>query len=451
LYEKAKEEKEWCETLYNTCITNHGDYDHIKKELEKITKEHDDYKRDLKKIKKFPPYLMRQIIEQFEKISRICVGDEGTYNTCQVKRPSESKFWKLFQQERPKYNKLILSDIAIRLVFTSVHTRQIRNLFEIVPLEGISEIAFGLNFYLVRICDKDLAKKTQNDIILADIFVNSENLENPELKDYFDILATYYGEISFCMLPEEDEIDQNIFDIANFALIIVVDYMQGFFKTRRKHTKILPPDLQNYQQQNFRYLTDMLSYYLGEKFLLLAEQSGLPVYISDREIKITYRYNADIKNALDLAQIIIQQLQQGQNEQNEDEILPDQNLPEQDEDIKETQRPDIIKLIDNRNLNQRINNSKLLLNLINDLQKLRISRLNKLCLEQEGYYIDLKNKTKDIITLNNLFDTINNDKVLTAIQISTLLKNLYELNDNLELADDISKLNQTLLIKNRKI
>ncbi|CAG8719079.1 23536_t:CDS:1, partial [Racocetra persica] len=49
LYEKAKEEKEWYEALYNACVTNHGDYNHIKKELEKITKERDDYKRDLKK------------------------------------------------------------------------------------------------------------------------------------------------------------------------------------------------------------------------------------------------------------------------------------------------------------------------------------------------------------------------------------------------------------------
>ncbi|CAG8712886.1 27615_t:CDS:2, partial [Racocetra persica] len=279
LYEKAKEEKEQYETLYNACITNHEDYDHIKKELEKITKEHDDYKRDLKKsqeekrkinieiqknvqtiitlVKKFLLYLMRQIIEQFEKLAE--------------------------------------SDIAIRLVFISVYTGQIRNLFEITLLEEIGEIAFSdltsqqwvdhykipvaggatlltpllskieLNFYLVRICDKDLAKKIQNDVTLADILINPKNLENPELKDYFDILATYYREISFCMLPEEDEIDQNIFDTANFALIMMKKTYQN--TTTRS---------QNQQQQDPRYLTDALSYYLGEKFSLLAGQSGLP-------------------------------------------------------------------------------------------------------------------------------------------------------------------------------
>ncbi|CAG8794402.1 11256_t:CDS:1, partial [Racocetra fulgida] len=41
--------KERYKTLYNECLKNHGDYNHIKKELEKITKERDDYKRDLRK------------------------------------------------------------------------------------------------------------------------------------------------------------------------------------------------------------------------------------------------------------------------------------------------------------------------------------------------------------------------------------------------------------------
>ncbi|CAG8790078.1 9676_t:CDS:1, partial [Racocetra persica] len=131
------------------------------------------------------------------------------------------------------------------------------------------------------------------------------------------------NEQKVCMLPEEDEIDQNIFDTANFVLIIVVDYMQGFFKTRRKHTKIPPPDPQN-QQQDPRYLTDVLSYYLGKKFSLSAGQSGLSVYISDGEIKIVYKYNADIENILDLAQIIVQQLQQDQNGNRKNPIEEDE-------------------------------------------------------------------------------------------------------------------------------
>ncbi|CAG8761458.1 18785_t:CDS:2, partial [Racocetra persica] len=292
-------------------------------------------------------------------------------------------------EEKPKYNKLILSDIAIRLVFISVHTGQIRNLLRIALLEGISKTAFGdltgqqwvdhykisiawgailltlllstmrLNFYLVRIS----------------IYYREISCDNTGclLKNWNFYMCYQFdkNEQKVCMLLEEDEIDQNIFDISNFALIIVINYMQRFFKTRRKCTKILLPDPQNQQQQDSRYLTDALSYYLEEKFSLPAEQSGLP------------------------------QLQQDQNE---------------------TQRPDTIKLIDNGNLDQRINNLKLLPNLINDLQKLRISRLDKLHLEQYDYYTDLKDKTEEISMLNNLFNIINNNKVLTAIQISTLLK-----------------------------
>ncbi|CAG8744527.1 23990_t:CDS:1, partial [Racocetra persica] len=38
LYNKATDKKEKYKTLYNACITNHSDYNQIKKELEKITK-----------------------------------------------------------------------------------------------------------------------------------------------------------------------------------------------------------------------------------------------------------------------------------------------------------------------------------------------------------------------------------------------------------------------------
>ncbi|CAG8803610.1 1036_t:CDS:2, partial [Racocetra persica] len=110
--------------------------------------------------------------------------------------------------------------------------------------------------------------------------------------------------------------------------------------------------------------------------------------------------------------------------------------------IEETQRPDAIKLIDNENLDQKINNSKLSTNLINDLQKLRISRLDKLHFEQKSYYNELKDKTEVITTLNNLFDTINNNKVLTDMQKSVLLKSIN---------DKIFKINQKQeydLIKN---
>ncbi|CAG8690286.1 31221_t:CDS:2, partial [Racocetra persica] len=197
-------------------------------------------------VKKFLPYLMRQIIAQFEKLAES--GNQKMYNII-IENVNELDVAKLFQQERSKYNKLILSDIAICLVFTSVHTRQIGNLLGIAPLEEIGNIVFG-------------------------------DLTSQQWVDHYKISVA-----------------------------------------EKKTYQIPPPDPQN--QQDLRYLTDTLSYYLGKKFSLPAGQSGLPVYISDREIEIAYRYNATIENALDLAQIIVQQLQQGQND-----------LPKQDEDVE---------------------------------------------------------------------------------------------------------------------
>ncbi|CAG8719074.1 23535_t:CDS:2, partial [Racocetra persica] len=200
-----------------------------------------------------------------------------------------------------------------------------------------------LHFFLVRICDKDLARKTQNDITPEEILVDPEKLDDPELKDYFQILAKYYREINCdqtgCLLKDW-----------NF-------YMYYQFSKDKQKVCILPEE-DDTDNQNFS---------------IQAKQTGLPVYFSDGVIEIAYK-------------------------------------------------PDTIKLIDNENLDQKINNLKLSQNLINDLQKLRISRLDKLHLEQYGYYTDLKDKTEEISILNNLFDTINNDKILMTMQISTLLK-----------------------------
>ncbi|CAG8739829.1 559_t:CDS:2, partial [Racocetra fulgida] len=266
-------------------------------------------------------------------------------------------------QERPKFNKLILSDIAIHLVFTSIHTGQIRNLIGIAPFAGIdvNELnaqqlmnhykipvaggdtmmtpllsKMGLNFYLVRICDKDLAKKIQDDVTPADILKNLEKLDNPELKDNFDILATYYGEIScdntdeqnVCMLPEEDEINTNIFDIANFALIMIVDYMQ-----------------------DPRYITDLNSYFLGQQFLFNAGQTDEKMLPPPQAKQPEQTLASDLFNQLK-------------------------------KEIEETQRSNTIKLINNGNLDNKIKNTKLSSNQTEELQKLRLSKLDKLCLKQ---------------------------------------------------------------------
>ncbi|CAG8839000.1 33455_t:CDS:1, partial [Gigaspora margarita] len=164
-------------------------------------------------------------------------GDEKTYNVCKMARQPGVKVdrillgptfrndafyfndtlykcvwsWRLLQQERPRFNKLVLSDIAIHLTFTSLHPGQLGNLLELMPwtrittpfkpddederLPNSGEIIqmvanqfqvpvaggktfmsplltkMGLHFYLVRICDKDLAKK-QQELIPEEILKN---------------------------------------------------------------------------------------------------------------------------------------------------------------------------------------------------------------------------------------------------------------------------------------
>src|SRR5690242_18752255 len=101
----------------------------------------------------------RKVNRKLCAIGTCSTGDEAAYNACQVKRPSGLKvnrisfgptfannqlyyndtlykrvwYWRLFQQDRPRFSKLILSDIAIRFVFSSIHTGQIGNLVGIAP------------------------------------------------------------------------------------------------------------------------------------------------------------------------------------------------------------------------------------------------------------------------------------------------------------------------------
>ncbi|KAF0501058.1 hypothetical protein F8M41_020171 [Gigaspora margarita] len=313
------------------------------------------------------------------KLKKVCsvgsctgTGDEKTYNAYKMTRQPGVKVdrillgltfrndafyfndtlykcvwsWRLLQQERSHFNKLVLSDIEIHLTFTSLHPRQLENLLGLMPwtrittpfkpdgederLPNSDEIIqmvadqfqvpvasrktfmsllltkMGLHFYLVHICDKDLAKK-QQELIPEEILKNVERLDAPELKDHFDIISYYYGEISCdntgCLLKEwnfymcykfdkneqnvclfpETEGEATLSDTANFAFIMVVDYMPGFYKIRR----------------------------IG--------QTGLPVFFCDGSIELAYQYNANIKNTLELAQIIAHELRPPQNDNEMDQ------------------------------------------------------------------------------------------------------------------------------------
>ena len=293
--------------------------------------------------------------------------------------------WRLLQQnDKWLSTRLVLSDISIHIRFTSIHTGQIGNLIGIAPWgrmilpptppvqneDGDEEeqpphqpelqphqlvdhyklptvgrnvlltpllSKMRLHFYLVRICDKALAKKSGRNIVPDDVFRDVENLDDPKIRnDKLDVLAHHVGEIDcdntgcllkdwnfymcykfpkeetrVCKLEEEDEGDSNTFDTANFAFIIAVDYMPGFFKMRRLRSKL--------PNNDERFIPDQTTYLLGEQFSFSAGQTGVPVYMSDGSIEIAYRYDESLEGTMELSRSLIRQLKE------EFEILPANN------------------------------------------------------------------------------------------------------------------------------
>ena len=331
----------------------------------------------------------KQLRPPNSKVDRIDLGpmisnDEAktlVYNDTLYKR---FWVWRLLQEnDRWLSSRLVLSDISIHIRFTSIHTGQIGNLIGIAPWErmilpptqqpaqnedeeeqppqqaelnayqlkdhyklpsvGMNTLLtpllskMRLHFYLVRICDKALAKKSVRNIVPDDVFHDVENLDDPKIRnDNLDVLAHHVGEIDcdntgcllkdwnfymcykfpkdemrVCKLEEEDEGDSTIFDTANFAFIIAVDYMPGFFKIRKLRTKLPNNDA--------RFINDQASYLLGTQFSFGGGQTGIPVYMSGGSIEIAYRYDESFEGKMELGRSLIRQLRDEFN------ILPANN------------------------------------------------------------------------------------------------------------------------------
>ncbi|CAG8505911.1 36151_t:CDS:2, partial [Racocetra persica] len=290
------------------------------------------------------------------------------------------------EENKPRFSKLVLSDIAIHLVLTSVHTGQIGNLIRIVLWAIDSPDR-----------DKDSEELDATDSIVeyykvpvAAKYYREINCDQTGclLKDWNFYMCYQFSkdEQKVCILLEEDDTDSIIFDTANFALILVVDYMSRFFKMRRLHNKIPPPDAQNPNQQDSRYLTNNNIYFLGQNFLIQARQTGLPVYFSDGVIEIAYKYDVNIKNIHKIANIIAQQIiqaQQGENSEIENEAF-------------------ISNLLDGKSLEVLITNDFLLTeqqkNQLHILRKQRIQNLT------DKVFDELKNNIKNEKILSKLED-----------------------------------------------
>ena len=108
------------------------------------------------------------------------------------------------------------------------------------------------------------------------------------------------GNNTVCILSSE-EISATITDSANFALILVVNYMDWMYKNRRLRVQL--------PQTDQRFLTEKNSLYLGSEFSIKAGQTGIPVLISNSSIKIAYKYNQKLENYIELAKIFHQELE----------------------------------------------------------------------------------------------------------------------------------------------
>ncbi|CAG8605558.1 10025_t:CDS:2 [Gigaspora rosea] len=157
--------------------------------------------------------------------------------------------WRLLQGDRPRFEKLILSDISIHLTFTSVHPGQLGNLVGLAPWGRMTtsfkpnekekkrvpngdEVAqMVIEQFKVPVAG-DLAKKNE-ELTSEKILKNVENLDSPVLKDYFDVISYHYGEAT-------------VSDTAKFAFII----------------------------EDPRYLTNQNSYFLGSEFSFAAGQTA---------------------------------------------------------------------------------------------------------------------------------------------------------------------------------
>ncbi|RIB11116.1 hypothetical protein C2G38_2204288 [Gigaspora rosea] len=283
--------------------------------------------------------------------------------------------WRLLQGDRPRFEKLILSDISIHLTFTSVHPGQLGNLV-------------GLALW-----DR-----------MTTPFKPNEEEER---------------------VPNGDEVAQMVME--QFKVPVA---------------------------------------------------SGLPVFFSNRSIEIAYQYNASIENTFALAQVIAQELRGGNDnvmdqrayiqfvteklqEEAEEEAeeatdsdkevdaanqanptplpsQPKQNDPKPNpsplpsptllptlidnlfeilkKEIEKTQIEDAINFVDNKTMDQKIKNSKLQNNQIDQLQKIRSRRLKQFQGELYEDNVNQITRLDNVNDLNRLFDNINSDQNLMKLK-----------------------------------
>lgn len=198
-----------------------------------------------------------------------------------------------FLQENPKFDKIKLLDVSIKLNLTSYHAKEITETIN-VPEEITKLLSpFKIDLYLVRICDLELSKKKKLD--LSDILKNPNIIQDHQLKDKIDILMHHPVVIScssdclfqsheITMCREFDKNEQNVcvlsrntdenivYDTANYRFMMIIDYMDFLYQS-----KLLNTDLSEERKLE-----------LGDKYNINNGNSGIPVFFTSGIIEIAF-------------------------------------------------------------------------------------------------------------------------------------------------------------------
>ncbi|CAG8786318.1 16843_t:CDS:1, partial [Racocetra fulgida] len=248
-----------------------------------------------------------------------CIGKrdpEATTETFETIKPLNNRifyepldkrftYFRLFQEIENRGDKLELHDVILTFEVTSYHRLDSTELLELpvgVDMEGddittnITPIQedLELKFYLIEICDKEIA--VQPDPGIGDILLDRD-FKDIQFREYINPIMEYtekigcegcmfqnhvfefcidFGKLKVCKL-EIDENDAKTFDKGNYAFVIIMDYMDWMYKFKKTTGTNHPENL-------------------GETFDLDNGNCGIPLFITNLTMEFTWKPHEDFTN-----------------------------------------------------------------------------------------------------------------------------------------------------------
>ncbi|CAG8729155.1 13236_t:CDS:1 [Cetraspora pellucida] len=167
------------------------------------------------------------------------------------------QYLRLYQDSKFDHTNLELHDVVLKFEVTSFYRLDINETFQIPqPLEETKLItpvlsnSLKLTFYIVEICDKSTAE--QQNPGMGDILLERD-VHDVEFREYINPILKYKKEITYrgcmfqshvfefclnfnkikvCVLP--DQTIAKTFNQGNYALVILIDYFDHFYKFKMK-------------------------------------------------------------------------------------------------------------------------------------------------------------------------------------------------------------------------